>query len=526
MLSDVVERYIDSLDEREFDAPFIALLRAMGYWDIHSLHGPFEFGKDFVAKAELNGVVAQFAFQTKAGDINLKSWNESRGQIDMLRTDATAHPSFDTSLPRKAVFVTTGRLVGGAAVAAQAYRDHLAELGELEFITWDKEDLIERISTDPQVLMASDSQGAFLTLIGQIDEGQLNDADVERFSRRWLASPKNLFQLTIEAAVIAQHLRCSERLDLSCLTALALVRAAWMRSHGEEPADASALLTADAAAEMFRHYGWHLFDRCGDHMLDPLSFLRIHGSLSSHVTYPVSCLRVVEILGLLYLLDGAQSGPRKDELGRFIVAFIAANPGVARPISDRWAVSLFPAVLTVAQRGEVQVICDLLRNITRWVADRYDSDGLGLSAAGASPQEEVDRLLGDPFEHVNISRRAESYIATVVLDLAAILLLDETFDTAINEFLAVKLRPTMIESPDTAAQYVLASDELSYTPNVEYAELWNPRDSWKVAPHHERAKTDYYLQRIGRHWDHLALSSVLRDRHYLETCRHFLNSSR
>src|SRR5712692_3724967 len=155
MLSDVVGRYLDSLEEREFDAPFIALLRAMGYWDIHLLHGPFEFGKDFIAKGEVDGVVTQCAFQTKAGDINLKSWNESRGQIDMLRTDAAAYPSFDTYLPRKAIFVTTGRLVGGAAVAAQNYRDHVAELGELEFTTWEKGNLIERITTDPQVLLAS-----------------------------------------------------------------------------------------------------------------------------------------------------------------------------------------------------------------------------------------------------------------------------------------------------------------------------------------------------------------------------------
>jgi hypothetical protein len=44
MLNDVIERYLDSLEEREFDAPFIALLRGLSYWDIHFLHGSFEFG--------------------------------------------------------------------------------------------------------------------------------------------------------------------------------------------------------------------------------------------------------------------------------------------------------------------------------------------------------------------------------------------------------------------------------------------------------------------------------------------------
>ena len=522
MLNDVVEHYLDSLEEREFDAPFIALLRALGYFDIHFLHGAFEFGKDFIAKARVDGSEMQFAFQTKAGDINRPTWDAARGQIDMLRTDAIAHPSFDTTLPRKAVFVTTGRLVGAAPAAAQNYRDHLARMGEITFTTWDKQDLIQSITTDPRILLASDAHGAFLMLIGQIDEGKVTDQDIEHYSRRWLSSPKSLFQIMIEGAVIAQRLRLAARLDLSCLTALALIRATWSRTHAHDPVDSISVLVADAAERMFRQYAWDLFDRCGEDMLEPVNFLRQHGSLASHVTYPILCLRTVELLGLLYLLDALEDRSRRDELGNFVVSFIKTNPGVAHPISDRWAVSLIPAALTAAQRGEPQRIRDLLQNVTKWVADRYDSNGLGLSAADSAPREEVDCLLGDSFEHIQISRRTESYLATVVLDLAAILGLGDLFNTARNEFLAVDLVPTMIESPDTAAQYVLRSGGLSFTPNVEYVESWQPQDGWKVAPHHKRARSDYYLQRIARHWDHLALSSVLRDRHYLETCRHFL----
>src|SRR5258708_19334003 len=114
MLANVVGSYLDSLEEREFDAPFMALLRALGFWDIHLLHGAFEFGKDFIAKGEHEGSVAQFAFQTKAGDINLSDWNQCRGQIDLLRTNSLARPAFDVKLPLQAVFVTSGLLVGGA----------------------------------------------------------------------------------------------------------------------------------------------------------------------------------------------------------------------------------------------------------------------------------------------------------------------------------------------------------------------------------------------------------------------------
>ncbi len=50
MLTDAIASYVNSLNEREFDAPFMALLRLQGFMDIHFLHGSFEFGKDFIAK--------------------------------------------------------------------------------------------------------------------------------------------------------------------------------------------------------------------------------------------------------------------------------------------------------------------------------------------------------------------------------------------------------------------------------------------------------------------------------------------
>src|SRR5438445_174588 len=142
MLEDIIGGYLDTLEEREFDAPFIGLLRANGYFDIHFLHGAFEFGKDFIAKKQVEGRVLQFAFQTKAGNIDLNAWRAGRQQVDDMRMTGVAHPSFDAGLPRAAVFVTTGKLVGAAAVNAQEYARFLAERGEPGFEVWDREDLI------------------------------------------------------------------------------------------------------------------------------------------------------------------------------------------------------------------------------------------------------------------------------------------------------------------------------------------------------------------------------------------------
>lgn len=121
MLDGVVDLYLQGVSEREFDMPLMALLISRRFYDIHKLHGLFEFGKDFIAKREDEGVVHQYAIQSKAGDINLSSWRSVRSQIDEARYNGIAHPSYSRSLPRKAILVTTGRLVGGAAGDAQEY---------------------------------------------------------------------------------------------------------------------------------------------------------------------------------------------------------------------------------------------------------------------------------------------------------------------------------------------------------------------------------------------------------------------
>jgi hypothetical protein len=81
MLGDAIANYVDSLAEREFDAPFIAMLRAHGFTDVHFLHGAFEFGKDFIAKRIENSQQIQYVFQTKAGNIGLTEWHQCRGHI-------------------------------------------------------------------------------------------------------------------------------------------------------------------------------------------------------------------------------------------------------------------------------------------------------------------------------------------------------------------------------------------------------------------------------------------------------------
>ncbi len=99
MLRDVVAAFLDTVTEREFDAPLLALLSARGFDDTHFLHGGFEFGKDFIAKGlkppgddigsgdPTSWVRHQFALQSKAGNLGQPGWREVRAQLDEARLD-------------------------------------------------------------------------------------------------------------------------------------------------------------------------------------------------------------------------------------------------------------------------------------------------------------------------------------------------------------------------------------------------------------------------------------------------------
>lgn len=526
IIENVIGSYLDSLEEREFDEPFMAMLRANGFTDIHFLHGAFEFGKDFIAKGIDNGVASQFCFQTKAGNIGAGDWGEARRQIDEMRTNKIAHAAFDRNLPVRAVLVTTGRLVGAARATSQEYREYLRSLGEIDFAVWEREDLIEKMSHSPEVGLAGSSEGPLHAALGQIDAGEMDLLKLERFSRRWittLSSVSCLWRSAVEASVIANRLRLKDRLDLACHTGLCVVRAAWASTHGAEPPNPIGLAVAEVGQGMFRHYASDIWSKCVDENLKPLAFIHAHEIPTAFVTYPVRCLSLVELLSLLALFKLERGAQDVEQIIEYIATFTERQPGVAHPVSDRWAVSLIPLILLLAGTSRTAVVQSLLTDVTRWVADRYEDKSFGLAPSTASPDQEVNYLLGTPFEHVQLQRRSESLISAVVLDLTAILELPELLKLARNEFLAVEAMSCVVETQDSPGQYIHGAEDTRYEPNMHYDDEDSPKDGWKVAPHHHRAPNSYYLGRLGRFADHLAISSVLRDRYFLPTCRKVLD---
>ncbi len=512
MLDAVVAGWIDGVTEREFDQPLMALLRASGFSDVHFLHGAFEFGKDVIAKKEVDGAVNQFGFQSKAGDLGLSEWRSVRQQLEELRTNDLAHPGFDKTLPRKAVLVLTGRLIGGAALEAQQYHEYVGNRGETPVEIWDRESLIEGFRSTPELGLAPNSiSRGFLTLVGSIDSGTATRSTIEAFTRAWIEDGgSGDWRKVIEAAVLAERLKRVERLDLSCYTALCLVRGVWATFHGTEPPPAEAFDQADAGRAMFRAYASELWELCDDAMLEPRNVAELaRGGFSS---YPVMCHTVIETLSLLALDDAAV----QSEVRAWICDFAHANPGAAHPLSDRWAVSIY--VEAVLLGADIQGVLDgQLREAVRWICDKYDGEALGLAPTDADEQTEVDYALGGDLEYVEHTKRRDSYLVTVILDVAAACEFDETYELAHNDFLAVDVSPTVPLPRDDVGQYRVDGVDVPTDTSPAYRDTLTA--GWQVASHHDEDSTRYYLGRLGRMWDHLAVSVVTRDRHWVAILR-------
>jgi hypothetical protein len=512
LLDAVIGNYLDGLTEREFDGPFMALLRAHGYTDIHFMHGAYEFGKDLIAKHIESGVTKQYAFQTKAGDIGLADYRVIRGQIDDLRRNSLGHPNYDAAAPRVAVLVTTGRLTGAAGPTAQADQGDLERRGEGSFVVWDRERLIELLRDVPEAGYPQGSEGRFLGLVAAVDDGQATETDIETYARRWclpIGGLAGLRRASIECGILSSRLRRAARGDLAAFTALCLVRGAWASSAQQMPAEDEAVLAADAGRSLFNYEVELLLHQITEESFDPRGFLGQLGAGMIYLAYPVACLRLLELASLYAL---GQSGDAASSALTFVARFAGGQPGATHPVSDRWAVSVLLTTLALLRtdRNGAEAYVD---RVATWAIEMHDGDRMGLAGSRADIATEASMYLLAGVSSRK-QRRNSSYLLAVLADVAAIAGFDDLYQAIVNDIAYVEVFPEVIETQDDPQQHLVQGDGLVRA-TARYPATLASRGSWKVAGHHQRSPGSYFLNRAGRDWDHLATMVVVRDRHFL-----------
>ncbi|WP_029106678.1 hypothetical protein [Mycobacterium sp. URHD0025] len=513
MLRAVVENFLKSLTEREFDGPLLAILSSRGFTDIHFTHGGFEFGKDVIAKkAEAKGgilarlrrgcsrgnglTLRQYSIQSKAGDIGMPEWRAVRSQLEECEYNTLSHPSFDEALPRVAVLVTTGHLKGAAAPDAQQFKKSCKARGLAGFEVWDDQDLLTWLCNDPSLgLTATAVQNDLIALVSAINSLNVTEPMLERFSRRWLDGDLDgvrLRQASIEASIICNLLRNTQRLDLAALMSLHLYRAA-------SPSLPNVVSTS--ALRLFTAYAAELLEQVEPFLDDPKALVNALIEPLAIVTYPAACSRMIEIFGLLALVVDGDLAARAGEAVRRLCS---DHPGSHRPIADQFAASLIAPTVVLA-RLDRDTATAFLRTVSNWVLDRHDPQKSGLGLADLQENEEVsiERLLGGTLAGTTLSSRLQSYVATVLLDLVFVVGAQDLYEAVRANFEALRIVPTITAADESKAGWRRGGTDVWPQPRVDYGSWQDPRPG-----HYSHTSTVDPVSAV-------ILSSVCRSRHYV-----------
>ena len=149
MLERVVDDWLSSTTEREFQVPFAQLLAFEGYGVVHiaSPHGPMEQGKDILAVSP-DGTPC--AFQLKAGNLTLSDWRNPeqplKGQVEDLLDLAIDHPSLPKPRKHRSYLVVTGVLDETLRQHIGAFNEERKRRKKPRIETWVKGDLQRKIS--------------------------------------------------------------------------------------------------------------------------------------------------------------------------------------------------------------------------------------------------------------------------------------------------------------------------------------------------------------------------------------------
>lgn len=488
ILESAISEFLDRLPtERHFDAPFMALLRLHGYYDIHFLHGPVEFGKDFIAKRVESGRTLQYTFQSKLGDIGRAEWaGKVQPQCEEMAIQTLAHPGFDVNLERISVLVLTGRLVAQAITLSQGYVNGLAVRRLPPLKIWDHERLVEMLSA-PTCLGLSFDWREFGHLLWEATAGDNTPSAVEPYTRRWLRrlTEEDLWRSTLEYSVVRDEF---DRLNLGFHAFRLLLGLCRSVCAGETSGQLSAqarnqllyCLRREVETRTTTFLEWH---EQASVQKDP--FFLMNGLGAEIVEVSVRAFSVLEMVAL-YIASCVNLTSEQSNSCRTLVRRIMSVGALQRPISDDYASSVVSIAASAAAVGIDA--SPWLMGIVEWVCQSYSVGGLGLAPARSSASDELWRTLGRAVDNSRIKPRRESAIAAAVLDAASITGNRDLYNAAVIAFLGVPdLVPQRAIPLDANGQFELGSSAWARVLGGEYPRNWVGTNGWKNGQPHDVA---------------------------------------
>jgi hypothetical protein len=534
MLRTVLEDFFSSINqERDFDFPFMSLLAAMGYYDIHFTHGSREMGKDFIAKREIDGIEYQYAFQSKKGDINQKQCtDEVLPQLLLASVTGLSHPQFDRSLSRHVVLVSTGRLVGNAPLILQDFNDTLQrdyQRNSVEF--WGTNHLIPMFEefglASIHKLTAEGVKGfaEFFVIYSKSLDGKLSDNEIEAFSQLWLDEAldyrKRILRASIEAEIVAVKLMGNGLIYETLILYIALTRTvmrALYEAEDELLKEVYRQILEENIIALCRRFQSQVKDQWELNDKQMLSVIGVDVRTLPMLHYLVWCSRILTVSSLLFFLTSDQK--EKETTSAFIKDF-TREEGCGHPPSDRYAAALVWPILALIKSGDKSAAVNLIKRAVVWLCDRMEH-GFGLASYDAKEYEETAVLVGFPFSAVTVHKNNGSFLATVLADLAAFTNDGELYEAVVNDFAACEIAYEYWQLPDTKAVCTIFSEESRNYPNSVHDLNLTKLDDYNYAEHIREEPSHFkIIDKLG-FGSLILLSVLLRDRYFPKVWPGFL----
>lgn len=142
MIERVVENWLTSVNERQYQIPFCQLLAAEGETVVYiSPHGQREQGKDVIT---LGRDRIPRAYQLKAGRVTLTDWRKYHGEINELVTYPIDHPSIRAGKQHRPFFVTNGTVADPVLSAIPAANRFWTKSGANPLTLVARDELVSR----------------------------------------------------------------------------------------------------------------------------------------------------------------------------------------------------------------------------------------------------------------------------------------------------------------------------------------------------------------------------------------------
>lgn len=527
MLRHLLRNYLNGLKkERHFDVPFGLLLPTLEYYDVHYTHGIVEFGKDYIAKTQLNGAEVQFSFQLKRGDIGLSEWrNDVQQQMLQSVMSPLSHPSFDKSLSHQAILVTTGEINTLAGQAIDTLNNELVNVyHRLPIITWSHNNLVDMLLNNGLESMIAVSiedfsgYSDFFQLYSHALRGDATSPMIENDSRRWTTKLTNVkpddfekwaLWCSLETEAIAQLCVTNGQMYEAVHTYLSRLRAICYASY--EFSDQDLMNLKQHSIPRILELCTSYVDAVRNFWSPPRDILSTIDVPSDIVSYPVQCHRFMEMALLLYFFS--DDVDLKRSIGELLNDFVMAEPGCAHPLSDRYAVSIVYAALALLDSNYKDTVSHLLKNTTIWICDRHEQ-AIGLAHLDSNEKEEIEMFLGYRFDFTKVSERRDSFLATAITDLSVFLGDKELYGNIMNDFQACGISCEYYQPNDTIGACLIEGEDVLHYPTVQYREEFSGWDHFDFAAHCAEEKSIFRFTELLGPSVTVSLSMVLRDRYF------------